>query len=98
LTALEALENEHEKQCKWMIEGKIDDQEFKDFLMGIFIQEKNELFTSFYGASQKENELLGINDVRLQIKDQMIGGNFIHNDAYLLIGNPPYKEEEYLLI
>jgi len=52
LTALEALENEHEKQYKWMIKGKIDDQEFKDFLMGIFMQEINEFFTSFYGASQ----------------------------------------------
>jgi len=81
-----------------LYDGKLDDQEFEKSLEDIFKKETRDLFVKYYGSSQMENEQLGIHDVRLQITDQLLQGNFIHNDALLLEGNPPYREVEYLQI
>ena len=75
-----------------MIDGKIDDKEFRGLLKRVFKQELEELFKKHYGVSQEENRSLGIDDIRLPITDQLVSGKFVHNDPFALLGKPPYRE------
>ena len=49
LTELGLLHILHEKQWKWLYDGKLDDQEFENSLEDIFKKETRDLFVKYAG-------------------------------------------------
>ena len=77
-----------------MINGKIETEEFKVFLEGVFDHEVADLEKQYYGSMSLENDRMGVLDIKLHISN-ILKGNFVHNDTFLLIGKAPYEELSY---